>query len=66
MRQAGREIGHDQVVRSMGRAGLRGAIRDRKPITTTPATRAAGRSTDLVRMRLRRVSHQSFQPQICR
>jgi len=51
MRRAGWEVGRDQVARLMRKAGLRGAIRGRKPITTTPASKAAGHFPDLVKRR---------------
>ena len=51
MRRAGWEIGRDQVARLMRKTGLRGAIRGRKPITTTPAAKAAGRFPNLVQRR---------------
>ena len=50
-RRAGWEVGRDQIARSMRKAGLRGAIRGRKPITTTPATKIAGQFPDLVKRR---------------
>jgi transposase InsO family protein len=48
MRQAGWEVGCDQVACLMRKAGLRGAIRGRQSITTTPAAKAAGLFPDLV------------------
>lgn len=51
MHRAGWEVGRDQVARLMRKAGLRGAIRGRRPITTTPAAQVAGRFPDLVKRR---------------
>ena len=47
MRHAGWSIGRDQVARLMKRAGLHGARRGRKPVTTRPAHQADHRP-DLV------------------
>lgn len=48
MRRAGWEVGLYQIARLVRKADLRGVIRGRKPITTTPAAKTAGLFPDLV------------------
>jgi len=52
MRRAGWEVGRNQIARLLRKAGLRGVIRGRKPITTTPVAKAAGLLPDLLKRRL--------------
>ena len=51
MRRVGWEVRCDQFARLLRKAGLRGAIRGRKPISTTPATKTASQFPDLVQER---------------
>lgn len=53
MTRAGWLVGRDQIARLMQLAGLRGVVRGRAAITTTPAAQAAGRFPDLVKRQFR-------------